>query len=355
MSESAPRKFRTLFSIRTLTIAYAIVLLGLLVAMEWRAESFLLLGILSFAPPPFLLLPLGLLLPLALWRRQWVALLIQAGCAIAVLFVFMSFRIRGGRAPDSGEVVLTAITHNIGQTSKDAFDNSFPNVKPDVILLQDVQAGGGRQLDYKRRYPGLREVPMGQFILLTPHTVESSRFIDEAPWNDKPIAARFVVNFQGQKIAVYTVHLPTPRRSLAHVVGARALAEIFWIGHAPTDGFPSYRAWLDARLELTRKLAAVFEKETLPFIVGGDFNMPDHGMLYHTFASRLTDAYANTGRGWGLTFPGSREGGIPGLLGAWLRLDYWFAGRGWEPIECRVAADEHSQHRAVLARFVMKP
>ncbi len=354
MSEAATSKRRSFFSIRRLSLAYAILLAVLLVAMEWRAESFLLLAILSFAPPAMMLLPLALLAPLALWRRQWLALGIHAGCVLVLLFVFMSFRM-GGKTLPAGANVLTAITHNIGQTSKDAFDNSFPTARPDIILLQDVTAGGGRQQDYKRRYPGLREVAMGQFLLLTPHPVESSRYVEEADWNRKPVAARFVVNFKGTKIAVYTVHLPTPRRSLAHVISPRALGEIFWLDSAPTDNFPSYRAWLNARVELARKLAAAFEKETLPFIVGGDFNMPDHGALYHTFAQHLTDAHARAGRGWGLTFPGTREGGLPGLLGSWLRLDYWFSGPGWEPMECRVAADEHSQHRAVLARFVLKP
>ncbi len=354
MSEAVSSNRYRYFSVRTLTLVYAVLLLLLLAAMEWRSESFLLLGILSFAPSVTLLLPLVVLAPWALWRRQWPVLGIHAACVVVVLFVFMSFRF-GGKTPSDGATILTAITHNIGQTSKDAFDNSFPTAKPDVILLQDVAAGGGRQQDYKRRYPGLREVAMGQFLLLTPHPVESSRYVDEAEWNHKPIAARFVVNFKGKKIAVYTVHLPTPRRSLAHVVTPRALGEIFWLDHAPTDGFPSYRAWLDARIELARKLAAALEKEPLPFIVGGDFNMPDHGILYHTFAHRLTDAHATAGRGWGLTFPGTREGGMAGLVGAWLRLDYWFSGPGWEPIECRVAPDEHSQHRAVLARFVVKP
>jgi len=354
MSDAATSKLRRIFSIRTLSIVYAVVLVVFLAAMEWRAESFLFLGILSFAPSATFLAPLVLLVPLALWRRQWLALALHAACVVLVFFVYMSFRF-GGKTPAPGAVVFTAITHNIGQTSPDAFENSFPTAKPDVILLQDVTAGGGRQLDYKRRYPGLHEVPLGQFLLLSPHRVESSRYVEDTEWNHKPVAARFVLDFNGKKIAVYSVHLPTPRRSLAHVVSARALAEMFWLAHAPTDGFPSYRDWLNARVDLARKLAAAFDKEKLPFIVGGDFNMPDHGTLYHTFASRLTDAHARVGHGWGLTFPGTREGGVAGLVGAWLRLDYWFSNPGWEPVECRVAADEHSQHRAVLARFVLKP
>jgi vancomycin resistance protein VanJ len=351
MSEAAPRTKSSRLTIRRITVAYAMVLLLLLVTLEWGAEWWLPLAILGFAPPPVLLLPLLLLLPLAVWKRRWVEVGLQLVCVAAVLFVFMTFRF-GSSAPANGPV-LTVITHNIGQGNREAFVNFFPGVTPDVILLQDVRGAGNRQRDYMTRYPAYRAVPVDpQFVLLTPHAVESSALVREALWHGRPVAARFVLNVKGEKIAVYSVHLPTPRRSLAHVFTARALLEVFWVGQAPTDEFPSYRHWLDARITLARQLATVFEKEPLPFLVGGDFNMPDHGIVYKTFASRFSDAHAVAGRGWGLTFPGSREGRLPALIGPWLRLDYIFAGRGWKPVECRVADDDQSQHRAVLARLV---
>jgi vancomycin resistance protein VanJ len=353
MSEQAPRSKRPRITLRRVTIAYAILLLLLLAALEWGAEWWLPLGILTFAPPPILLLPLLLLLPLAAWKRCWLSIALHIACVAIVLFGFMSFRF-GSPKKDMSSLrrEFTVITHNVGQASRDAFVNSFPGITPDAILLQDVRAAGTRQRDYMARFPAYRAATADpQFVLLTPHSVASSAPVREALWHGRPIAARFVLDVRGEKIAVYSVHLPTPRRSLAHVFTARTLLEMFWVGKAATDEFPSYRQWLDARLSLARQLAGVFEKEKLPFLVGGDFNMPDHGIAYHTFASRFTDAHAAAGRGWGMTFPGTREGGIPAMIGPWLRLDYWFAGPGWKAIDCRVADDDHSQHRAVLARF----
>jgi endonuclease/exonuclease/phosphatase (EEP) superfamily protein YafD len=352
MSEAAPRAKFSRLSLRGVTAVYAVLLLILLLAMEWRAESWLPLGILIFAPPILLLLPLVLLLPLAIWKRRWFLVAAHTVCVAMVLFGFMRIRLGAAKPASDLRRLFTAVTHNIGQGNREAFVDFFPDANPDAILLQDVRSASHRQEEYMHRYPAYRAVPVEpQFVLLTGHPVESATPVKEALWHGKPIAARFVLNVRGEKIALYSVHLPTPRRSLAHVFTGRALLEILWLSQAPTDGFPSYREWLDARVALARDLAAVLEKERLPFLVGGDFNMPDHGVLYHTFASRFTDAHAAVGGGFGMTFPGTREGGIPALLGPWLRLDYWFAGHGWSPVECRVAADDRSQHRAVLARF----
>lgn len=350
MTEHEPRKRSPWFTLRRITIVYALGLLVLLAAMEWWAEFWVPLAILAFAPPPILLAPLVVLLPLALLKRNWLALGIQAACVLFLVFGFMTYRF-GFSNSRTAPATLTLITHNIGQGNREAFIDAFPDVTPDVILLQDVRNAHNRQRDYMARYPTFRVAPTEQFMLLSPHPVESVTQVKEALWHGKPVAARYVLDFKGRKLAVYTVHLPTPRRSLSHVLTLRTVAEMFWFSKAPTDEFPSYREWLDARITLARQLAAVLEAEKLPFVVAGDFNMPDHGVLYHTFASRFTDSHTAAGKGWGHTFPGSREGRIPALLGAWLRLDYCFAGPGWKAVESRPARDDRSQHRAVLARF----
>ena len=149
--------------------------------------------------------------------------------------------------------------------------------------------------------------------------------------------------------------MPTPRSSLNRVLSPRVWLEIVGIRDASTEGFPSYRAWLNARIALANGLAEILAQEKLPFIVGGDFNMPDHGKTYRIFAGKMTDAFAASGNGRGFTFPGSKDSRAAAFLGPWLRIDYLFAGRGWKPVDCRTADDARSQHRAVLARFEPTP
>lgn len=349
MSEAARFSWFRRATLLKISLAYAAGLVLGLIALEWWAEFWMPLAILAFAPPLLLLLPLGLLLPWAVWRRQWRALGVQLACVGAVLFIFMAYRL-GRSADPAAPSAFTIVTHNIGQGNRASSLDSFPDTRPDAILLQDVVAPRRWRDFYEKRGYKVEEVEP-QFMLLSPHPIESSAVVPGVFWNGLPVAARFVLNVQGQRIAIYSVHLPTPRHSLAHIFSRSTLEEMLWIGKAPTDGFPSHREWLNARMKLARQLADVFSRETLPFFAGGDFNMPDHGRVYHTFASRFLDAHAEAGRGWGFTFPGEREGRLAALAGSWLRLDYVFAGPGWKAVECRVADDDRSQHRPVLARF----
>jgi vancomycin resistance protein VanJ len=341
------------FGLRLSTVSA--VFLGLLtvvlIALHWGAEYFLPVWVLLFVPPAILLLPIVLLAIYALFRRRWRWLLIHIAFALGMLFFFYRFRLPSRGSADHA---LTVVTHNIGEGNKQAFSQVFPGADPDVILLQDVNFG---EKDYARRYPELRVQRIAQFLLLTRHQIVEAAPVNDVLWRGKPIAARFVIRADGKDIVFYNVHLPTPRRSLRHAFTPRVALEMLWISDAPTDDHPSYRSWLQARVALAEQLAGVFARESLPFVVAGDLNTPDHGVVYRHLASNLQDSHAVAGKGWGYTFPadGRKDGHLAQIFGAWLRLDYIFAGRGFTPVECRVASDDRSQHRAVLARLAPVP
>jgi vancomycin resistance protein VanJ len=272
---------------------------------------------------------------------------------VVVLFGFQRFRLPGAPAP-AGPGRFTLVTHNIGEGNKLAFDKAFPGQEPDAILLQDAI---NRQRDYARRFPALHTRAVAQFLLLTPHEITEGAPVSSALWRGNPVAARFVVRADGHEIALYSVHLPTPRRSLRGAFSPRVALEMLWLAKAPTDDHPSYRDWLQARVALARELSTAFQAEKLPFLVAGDLNTPDHGSVYRAIATNLRDAHREAGRGWGFTFPadGAKDGRLAVLFGPWLRLDYIFAGRGFVPLECKVASDDASQHRAVLAHLSFAP
>ncbi len=346
-------RLRGWLSLRRLTSVYLIALLVLLPSLEWFAEHVLALGILLFAPPQFFSAPAFALGFVALARKRWQILAVNAACAAIVLIVFMGLRFHFSRK--SPQATFSVITHNIGQGNRSAFVDSFPGEDPDAVLLQDVTNANRRERDYMRRYPEYHNRGLGQFMLLTPHKIESVSLVREALWRGQAVAARFVINLSGSPVAIYCVHMPTPRDSLSGAISPRVLLEMLGVRDASTGRFASYREWIDARVTLARQLAAVFDKEELPFVVGGDFNTPDHGVIYRLMAQRLSDAHVVAGHGWGFTFPGGKDSRLSALLGHWLRLDYLFAGRGWQPTDCRVADDDTSQHRAVLARFAPLP
>jgi endonuclease/exonuclease/phosphatase (EEP) superfamily protein YafD len=332
------------------TLAYGVLLVVLMTALHWQGEHLGILSLILYAPAPGLLLPLLVLSPLSLLLRPrllaWHTLF-----AIIVFFIYMGFHWAFFRPKPTASTV-TAVTFNFGDSSRTQFLEFLVREKPDLIVLQDAR---GRSVDLAQKIPGMQTSELGQFVLLSRFPIRSGKLVDSALAEGRPIAARWEVTIQDRDVAVYSVHLPTPRRELSQFLGKRrVLANLIGYGKRQA-GFGDYREWIHDRIELARSLVKVFAAEQKPMIVGGDFNTPDHGYIYHLFAGQMTDAFANTGRGWGFTFPGSKKRSLSSLAGPWLRLDYFFTGHGWKAIECRPEPGVKSQHKAVLARFEPVP
>ncbi|MHA3771138.1 endonuclease/exonuclease/phosphatase family protein [Verrucomicrobiota bacterium sgz303538] len=326
--------------LRVLTLAYATLLALLMTALEWWGERNWLLSLLIFAPAWLLLAPLVVLTPISLLLLRWRLLLVQSGCAVFVLFGYMTFR--WTPRPPAASGMLTLVTHNIGEGDRQQFTDFLRRQKPDVILLQDA---GSRGAEYARRYPGYEMAARGEFVCLSKAPIRESVLLDQPCWNGRALAARFEILFEGKPLALYSVHLPTPRPQFNRLLNRRLLASL--LKEDSQDQFSSYKDWIAARVELARALSDRICGEKLPYIAAGDFNMPDHGYIYHLFAREMTDAFVHSGRGWGLTFPGEVSNSVA-FLGPWLRIDYIFAGKGWEPLYCEPDTGRKSQHRAVV-------
>lgn len=85
------------------------------------------------------------------------------------------------------------------------------------------------------------------------------------------------------------------------------------------------------------------QRETLPLIVLGDFNMPDQSDDYNRITATLHDAWAARGAGFGWTFRAMLP--LP-----FLRLDYVFHDAHWTALEAHVVPTPGgSDHHPVLA------
>ena len=326
-------------------VAYPALLACLLLLLEWKAESFWFLTVLLFAPPQIFVLPaLGLAVPCVLFR-QW-RLCIPLGTTFLLVLLYMHPRLHGAPSHDRDPSELTLITHNIGQGNRQQFAGFLESEKPDIILLQDAR---GRSAEFQRRFPDFYVSARGQFVCLSRYLIQQGRELDSPNWHGQPVMAHYEISFHGKPIALYSVHFPTPRAQLSRFLGARTAIAMFGNEELP-GGKATLHEWNTARVELYEAASKIFAAEPLPFLVAGDFNMPDHGELYHNFCSTITDTFATSGSGCGFTFPGGM-GRVAGLLGPWLRIDYAFAGHGVQPIACHPESGILSQHRAVSMRF----
>ncbi|MEP6667593.1 MAG: endonuclease/exonuclease/phosphatase family protein [Chthoniobacter sp.] len=331
-----------------LTAGYVIGLLALLIGLEWWGERSWIFSVLLYAPIQTCLLPLAALTPVCLLFR-WRLILWHFGAAIILVFGFMTFR--WSSVPPVTGSELKAVTFNCGESNRPQFISFLEAEKPDLIILQDARNSGANLV---MKFPGMYSSDLGQFAFVSKFPIQKASLVESVKSQGAPVAARCEIVFQGRTTAVYSVHLPTPRDQLSRFIGGRrVLGDLVGSRHrAPAYG--DYREWIQERIRLAQALAAVLAEEKEPMIVGGDFNTPDHGHIYHLLAGGMTDAFAHAGRGWGLTFPGSTHNPIS-FFGPWLRIDYFFVGRGWRVTECRPEPGNKSQHKAVFARFEPQP
>jgi len=327
-----------------LTLGYVASLAIALLMLERWGERNWVAGVFLYAPPQIVLVPLFFLTPVCMLLRRRL-LWWHAGAFLFVLFGFMNFRWSWRTRPSAD--AITAVTFNAGESNRWQFQDFIDWEKPDIVFLQDT---GGRGPAIAARLPGTSMVNLGQFCFISRYPMTKTSLVQSVTSHGQPVAARCEVTIAGRPTALYSVHLPTPRSELSRFLGGRRiLGDLVGRPHREA-GFGDYREWLADRMELARGLARVFAEEPLPMIVGGDFNTPDHGYIYHLFAGEMTDAFAHAGRGWGFTFPGSTHNPLS-FYGPWLRIDYFFAGRGWKVVECRPEPGQKSQHKSVLARF----
>jgi hypothetical protein len=73
--------------------------------------------------------------------------------------------------------------------------------------------------------------------------------------------------------------MPTPRGQFKRFLSRRIISDLFG-DEEHGKAFATYREWVDDRIQLARKLAAVLGAEKEPYIVCGDFNTPDHGYIH---------------------------------------------------------------------------
>lgn len=337
--------------------SYASTLLLLALSLRLIGENNVTLAFLLYLPHIIWLLPLpALLLPTLIWQRKVFLTLILTSTFF--IWSVMGYRLGSDEPlPQSGRTadMLTVLTYNRGQHANQSLQPFKNLTHPDLLLMQEAS---GRAPGYAKAeaYQGFtHSAGQDQFILLSKYPITDTSTLS-LPFGERQetVAARFEVNWNGQSIAVYSVHLPTPRDTLlyyrrgAFLYGLLGLPGTTW-----GEKRKNNQAYWDARLELSRALIEQLKKEKLPMIVVGDFNAPHAGYNHRLFNSFLQDSHKKSGSGLGYTFPGTTRNPLS-AGGPWMRIDYIFCDQNWKCLRNTAEKNRRSQHRAVSATLKLK-
>ena len=328
-----------------LIIGYAIFIFLLFLAMEFLGESWWPIAILLYLPQEIFLLPLIVLTPAALLAEVSLGAYATLGGVLIIFLWHVPLYIGiGASSGPSGPVEIKIMTNNYGQNHRLPLEPFIAAENPDFVALEDAF---GQAAAFQRAYPDRWVRQVGQFVLVSKAPITAATSLEWPRWRGNPIAAVYEVAWQGQELAIYTVHLPTPRGDFAKLTGLGLIREMLGRNRRRSDDM-SFGESMTARVQLGRDLAAVLARERRPFVAAGDFNMPEDGLVRRIVSWGLADCFQEAGRGFGFTFPGDTHNPLT-FGGPWLRIDYVLAGPGWHVSECQVEPSRRSQHRAVVA------
>lgn len=332
---------------RRVNVAYAIVLLVVLALLEFRGETGLLLSVPLFLPAWGWCIPSLVAIPLCAiidWRTIGIHLLLIP----MVLWWYMGYESNGPK--ENATPDLTIMAYNYGQRRGTEFSRFAERIQPDIIVLVDAP---NRTPKYKAQFPDMHFAEVGEFLIMSKYEVLGARKAVVDPENDAVIAARFDVDHPKRRIAVYAVHLPTPRRQFESMRSGRLGGVLPGRQLLSSDGRESYRQYLENKFALARDLLFELEHDPLPCLVVGDMNTPPRGVIYRKLREQLSDCFDERGRGYGHTFPGDDKK-LYALRQPWLRIDYVFRDDNWETCDFETETGRRTQHLAVAAKLLLK-
>ena len=329
---------------------YAILLVALSVLNRVGAEVFWL-GALNFYLPQIMWAAPGVVLALLYFRldrrRIWLPLL----CLLWVLGPIMDFRWSFPATPDPGRPALRVMTWNIkyGYYDLAPLVMELERGKPDLVLFQDaVGALRGPLADYFKNW---QVVSSGQYLIASRYPLTEAKVLPLSPAGHTGGSfMRCRMRVGAAQVAVYNVHLKTPRWSLNEFRAARKRP---W---RLLQAVQYLHENVAQRLLQASTLQGHLSRERGAVILAGDLNAPESSRVLITLKDAgLRDAFSERGRGYGYTYGHLLlKYRLPWFRVSWMRIDHIMVNAGFETRSCRTGSGEASDHRPVIADLVLK-
>jgi len=246
----------------------------------------------------------------------------------------------------TGGVVLTLMTFNVlwRNPRYSGLAASIAAEVPDVVALQEPGTEAAAHFTaslltsfpYRAFQPESDPSGIGVMSCYPLREVEAFRLSADGHW-----CQRMLLELPGGPVALFNIHTRIPHlRWSIQQVGRRALPLTY-------DTSRRHRE--------VESLVGMLDTVRGPCLVMGDFNLTDRSPEYRLLSSRVSDTYAQVGKGRGGTFPapGSFPHNFP-APGPILRLDYIWHSREIRPRSAHLGRSAGSDHRPVVARLELE-
>lgn len=334
-----PRVVRRLLI--TATSLYAIGLLVYVAGGHLLSNYWWYALLANFAPLYFV--PLVFLLPLMLYWRARIGIVLLLPLSLYAAFSFGAFFIPHPQTAASTGTMLSVVTFNVSDRNRQP-ERLIPwllEQQADVVLLQEIS------LDWVNR--GISEL-RDQYPYQIGHRIlpenKGAIILSRFPLGDVDENTSFfrtVIAMNDQSLALYNVSLPAPMRSRPRepLQAVNPVVNPLW------DMAWGYDE--EARNHQLDLLLAQIEAEDLPTVVAGDFNLSEFTPGYRLWSERLTDSFREAGIGFGTTWPVFERYGLPSVLPPLVRLDYIWHTSSLRAISTTIGSYLGSDHLPVSA------
>lgn len=332
-----------------LAVSYPVALAVVWGLFRVVGERWWVTGVGLYLPRAVFLLPLAVLVPCILWLRLHRLLPTQIVAALVAVFPLMGFVLPSPGLPGRSPPAIRVLSANVDSCASgvDAVADAITALSPDLVIVQELFAEGGRLADRLRsQYPAVHLST--QFLLASRFPIRAATEPDRVPYFGKersPRFMRYVVDTPLGPIAVYNVHPQSPRGGFYALRGHGLRREILSgrLLSAKTAPAVQENAWLRTlQVEAIARLAA---RETYPVVIAGDTNLPSLSAVFGRYLSDYQDGFREAGWGLGYTYPTRRP---------WMRLDRILASRALRFLSFQTACSAVSDHSCVVAELASR-
>jgi vancomycin resistance protein VanJ len=284
-----------------------------------------------------LFLPLLLFVPLALLIRTRQPILRMLPVMLIGGLWFGPYFLPKNLPTPTGSVIRV-LTLNVWGNNNDLsrIETWVREVNADIVLLQEISPAYATDslpnlIDlYPYQFSQPDSTRWGGIITLSRYPIVENEYVDlQVP----PEPQRSVIDINGQRIAVYNVHLAWP---VSNPRIQPPVDSLYWrVALGFDDG---------ARNQQITNLLDHLEKEPYPYLVGGDFNTSDQSATYNRIAAQMHDTFREAGVGFGASWPVSAARGLPAFLPPLIRIDYLWHSEGFRTLKAHQPQPVGSDH-----------
>jgi endonuclease/exonuclease/phosphatase (EEP) superfamily protein YafD len=294
---------------------------------------------------PLILFPTFLvpIIGLSIIKKRWFSIISAIACILLISWLYIKYFSPAAINITNSQPSIKILSHNVSwsTTQPPTLIKLIQKQQPDIIFLQEIVQKHTKRTftSLKADYPyQIGTPPVG---ILSKYPIVSSEILHLA--GHRETQQRAIIKFNEQEVVIYNMQATGP-----------------WLKISKKLGFiriPVYK--YDKRSPEIQDLVQRVERETLPVIVAGDFNMTDETQDYDRVQKVMQDSFRKSGWGFGFTWPQGWELKFLVKRSNWrlnypvFRIDYIWYSKHWGAKSSSVLEATESDHLPIAAELIL--